>query len=813
MSFIRFCLISLIIATHFLPTAHGASSETLDFSRAVVFVPKHFSGPAAKAVEVLIDEIYKRSGIKLPCQHNWPDEASCVIAVGTVADRPKMLEKGHFKILPLSEPGVEGFQLRTIPGSNPACLIFGTDDRGVLYGVGKLLRNLRFSPGKISLPRTLNVCETPKSKIRGHQLGYRNINNTYDAWSAAQYDQYIRELALFGANSIEFVDPDDRNFRKYPLMKLSPHAMLKANSQSCADYGLDVWIWYPISAKDLNSPKMTQHRLQQREDTFRQLPRLDAVFVPGMEHFDLPLPELFVFLEKMSHQLVKYHPRAKIWVSLQNSHATSDWLAEFFEKLNQQPDWLGGVVYGPWISISLPEVRRRLAPAIPIRRYPDIAHNRNCQYPVPGWDTAFELTQARESTNPRPRAMKKIHNALDEFAIGSIGYSDGINDDVNKFIWLAQEWNPATEILTTLREYARFFISESFTEGVAQGLLAEEKNWQGPLISNPQVPVTLKQWQQMEQSAGPAVLANYRFQMGLIRAYYDAFLQQRLIYETALQNQAESALVLAPKIGANASIQQAEKIFRQAVKSPVAGALRQRCLDLADSLHRSIGAQLTVEKHGASAVNRGAYVSTIDVPLNDVFWYVWHFEKIKNMLDPDAQLAALERLLNRTNPGPGGFYRNLGNSADWQKTVPPELWATDPGTFTIPRVNFGLGLPEETVTWEGHSGPSCPLAWATLATGLYEQPLKMKFENLDSTAAYRIRMVYSGQFRSQMRLSAGKYEVHPLLQTGMQPVYEFDLPRAATATGAVTLTWQSPDGERGAQVAEMWLILRHETQE
>ena len=70
--------------------------------------------------------------------------------------------------------------------------------------------------------------------------------------------------------------------------------------------------------------------------------------------------------------------------------------------MNEKPAWLGGVVYGPWISVPLPELRAAIAPEIKIRNYPDITHNVVCQYPVPDWDLAFALTLHRECYNPRP---------------------------------------------------------------------------------------------------------------------------------------------------------------------------------------------------------------------------------------------------------------------------------------------------------------------------------------------------------------------------------------------------------------------------
>jgi hypothetical protein len=478
---LRFTLILFFISSSLatLPqfmVAHSEAIKKIEFSDAIIVTNGSLTGPAQKRVAVLVDEIYDRTGIKLSIKNEWPKGRQSVIAIGTVSDREELLAHDKKNKTNLPEPGKEGFQIWTNADVRNVCYIFGADARGILYGVGKLLRSMHLSSGKVWLTEDIKVSETPTHSIRGHQLGYRNLNNTYDAWNVEQYEKYIRELALFGANSIEFVAPNSKNYKKNRLMHISPDDMLVANSQICKNYGLDVWIWYPIETNDLLSSDLTKQQLQQREKIFRLLPRLDAVFVPGLEHHDLPLEKLFPFLEEMAQLLVEHHPNSKIWISLQNSHAKNEWLDLFFEKLNQKPDWLGGVVFAPWTSISIQEVRKRLALEIPIRRYPDIAHNRNCEYPIPAWDPAFQLTLARECTNPRPVAIKQIHNAMDEFANGGIGYSDGINDDVNKFIWLAQEWNPDTEVLTTLREYARLFVGEKFSEGVSQGLLAEEQN-------------------------------------------------------------------------------------------------------------------------------------------------------------------------------------------------------------------------------------------------------------------------------------------------------------------------------------------------
>ena len=48
--------------------------------------------------------------------------------------------------------------------------------------------------------------------------------------------------------------------------------------------------------------------------------------------------------------------------------------------------------------------------------------------------------------------------------------------------------------------------------------------------------------------------------------------------------------------------------------------------------------------------------------------------------------------------------------------------------------------------------------------------------------------------------------IHDFLQTGEQPIFEFDVPQKATADGKVTFIWNCGEGERGSQVTEIWLM-------
>src|SRR5437764_283054 len=86
---------------------------------------------------------------------------------------------------------------------------------------------------------------------------------------------------------------------------------------------------------------------------------------------------------------------------------------------------------------------------------------------------------------PRPhRAKAEAHICRwhQPYTIGSITYSEGCNDDVNKAIWSALEWDPKADVKEILREYSRYFISPRFEEKFADGLLGLERNWQGVAV-------------------------------------------------------------------------------------------------------------------------------------------------------------------------------------------------------------------------------------------------------------------------------------------------------------------------------------------
>ncbi len=94
----------------------------------------------------------------------------------------------------------------------------------------------------------------------------------------------------------------------------------------------------------------------------------------------------------------------------------------------------------------------------------------------------------------------------------------------------------------------------------------------------------------------------------------------------------------------------------------------------------------------------------------------------------------------------------------------------------------------------------------TQVTTLYDVPLEIVYDNLDPKGNYTVRVAYTGRFPSKIKMVADDIPVHDYIKTGLQPIYEFDVPSEALLDGNVTFKWTCGEGERGSQVAEIWFI-------
>ena len=252
--------------------------------------------------------------------------------------------------------------------------------------------------------------------------------------------------------------------RTFPLPKIE---MMEGVSRICDHYGLDVWIWYPAMDRDYSDPATVEFALKEWEQVYRRLPRIDYVFVPGGDPGHTQPKYLFALLEKQTALLHKYHPKAQMWMSPQSF--SKDWIEEFYGLMKAEPAWLGGVVYGPqtrddippWPRASRSDIRSGTIRTSLTARRP----NSRCRigtWPMRSPKDAKARTRA-------PTQERDIFRRYMDTGIGFLTYSEGVNDDVNKFIWSGLGWNPDEPVLGILRDFSRYFIGERVQGHVRSG--------------------------------------------------------------------------------------------------------------------------------------------------------------------------------------------------------------------------------------------------------------------------------------------------------------------------------------------------------
>jgi hypothetical protein len=755
------------------------TAQSIELRNAEIMASQHISSPVRETViRMLQEEVSKRTSINLRLTSTW--NKTPVIALACIHDdnlNGVPIPKRSGTQLPESKK--EGYRIFSEKKDGKDIVwIIGADARGILFGAGKLLRAATMIKNQIVLEGPLDLASSPMQPIRGHQLGYRNTNNSLDSWDVKKYEQYIRDLVIFGTNSVEMIPGNDEP--RNVLMPVDPEEMNLKVSEICVSYGIDYWVWTPAGC-DLKDNGQRQKQLNYYDQFYKKCPKLDNVFFPGGDPGDNHPREVMPFLKELHDRLIKYHPDAGIWVSLQGfSEEQIDYFYTYLEE--NKPDWLRGVVSGPG-SPSIAETRFRLPAKYKHRHYPDVTHNVRCDYPVVNWDQAYMLTIGREGINPMPNYYAKIHATYAPFTDGFITYSDGCHDDVNKVVWSMRGWNIEQEPIDILTDYCRFFFGPALAGKAASGIMALEQNWVGPIRNNGCIEPTFEFWQRLEKE-NPQLAGNWRWQMLVVRAYYDTYQRRRKIYEESLEKEANKILATAKEIGSEKAMSQALEMVNRADSKPQNQDLFAKIVKSCDDLFHTIGYQTDVKKYHAANSQRSCILQFVNYPLNNRWWLTDEFKKIREMDNEAKKLERIEVIRTWENPGPGSYYDNVSNIETGPRVITTSYDATD------------------VAWWEGGYSRK------RLSSQLFQQQPELVYINLDANARYNIRVSGSGDALLRVdgiRLDPIAYDKE------IGGFKEFVVPKNLTQDGTIKVTFDRPEESKirwssQSHVSDVWLL-------
>ena len=765
--------------------------------------------------------------------------------------------------LGLSEPEspdmTEGYLLETFP---EMVRLTGFSHRGLLFAVGRLLRELELDQHEsytmplqtvCALRTGLRILSAPEKPLRMHQIAYRPKTNSYDAFSEAMMRDEILHLAWFGTNAIELIPPGLDDAGQSPHFGTTWTDMLHSVSAWCDDLDLQVSIWYPLFLTDYASTEGIRRAEDSWRGVFSALARLDMLFVPGGDPGGRS-PEEFLRLVARKAAFLRsgFFPRAGVWVSSQYGLGCSvdlglTWdvgerAAGFFKALRNPgvQKFLTGVVYGPWTAVSLEEFRRQVPEDFPVRDYPDLCHTSTCGYPVDGIDPVYSVV-SREPVTVRPAAFLRIYTDNAPHADAGPGcYSEGINDEVNKYIWSILAWgkdhtgplagaSPRVVLDRGLQQWAGCAARcPRQAETIVRGLYALEETWTNPPESGAALRA-LRLFRTVEAAMTPRLMHQWRLNLLLIRAYADAFLALRKMNVDRISERSTPPGKKPLPDGGPALPPPLPDMDQ--LPCDLTG-IYARIHSLAGQLFESAGYQSSVG-YGGQHRQRGAWLDTLRDPLPG---------KARQAAAPDPE-----------EKGQTLWYGNFGATADAVTTIAPQVdprltmaavvppyrripQGEDAGFYTRPLIEH-IATDNDEVLDRLNRGsvPPAHRTWLTCFRHVCPR-IRLRFSlealgpALDPGRDLHLRITYVGKDLNRTggdwqelgrralptRLLANDSEVHGFLnEPETTAPAEFILPAGwpRAADGYLTLIWEP---ERPEQVsftavllplAELWILV------
>jgi hypothetical protein len=392
--------------------------------------------------------------------------------------------------------GAEGF--RIVDGPSGSIRVLGNDERGLLYGVGKLLRSSRFDQGGFTAGRWRGQ-SVPQGQFRAIYLA-SHFRNFYETAPSAEAQAYLEDLALWGFNTIivHFPQFQFRDFNDPGARTLLDQ--LRGLFRAAKAAGMDVGLVEASNQGFASTPK---------------------------EFLAQPVPDGWGRRGSLGVNLCPAKPPARRLL-------LDNWSALFDQFGDTGLDWVVSWPYDeggcgcsqcwPWgvrghveLSKAISQLARRKFPRCrfvlstwvydspPADEWPGLANvladdHRWLDYlmadahedfprypldnPVPGGLPLLNFPEISMwgrspwggyGATPLPARFQRLWDQVKQKVRGGMPYSEGIYEDINKAIYGQFYWDKDRAALATVREYIAFEYSPDVVEDVLAAInLLEE---------------------------------------------------------------------------------------------------------------------------------------------------------------------------------------------------------------------------------------------------------------------------------------------------------------------------------------------------
>ena len=384
--------------------------------------------------------------------------------------------------------GAEGF--RIADGPSGTIRVIGNDERGLLYGVGKLLRSSRFDQGGFT-PGSWRGQSVPDGQFRAIYLA-SHFRSFYEAAPAAEAQEYLEDLALWGFNTVivrfpqfqfqDFTDPGARKLldQLRGLFRAAKAAGMDVGLVEAANQGFAStpreFLAQPVpdgwgrrGALGVNlcpaKPSARQLLLQNWAALLDQFSDtgLDWVVSCPYDEGGCGCPQCWpwgvrghIELSKAVSQLARRkYPRCRFVLStwLYDSPPAGEWTG-LARVLAEDKGWVDHLMADAHEDYPRYPLDNPVPGDLPLLNFPEIS-----MWGRSPWG-GFGAT-------PMPARFQRLWNQVKGKVRGGMPYSEGIYEDINKVICGQFYWAKDRAALDTVREYIAFEFSPDVVEDVA----------------------------------------------------------------------------------------------------------------------------------------------------------------------------------------------------------------------------------------------------------------------------------------------------------------------------------------------------------
>jgi hypothetical protein len=430
-----------------------------------------------------------------------------------------------------------------IGNGNMNLKIIGSDERGLVYGIGKFLRTSTFHQVGFA-PSEWKGTSTPNGKVRGMYFA-SHFNNFYEAAPIQEVLNYVEELVLWGVNYLVFT---------YPVWQFEGMDDVKAKNMASRLNQI-------MSAAKSNG--MNVGLIQVPNGGFKTTPK---------EFLNVPVPDALGRRGNFGVNLDPANPQAHALLLKQAKEQLELFKSVCLDAIIFWPYDEGGCGCDdcwPWGARGFPKLSKEIS-SLAREKYPEIeivlstwvfdtpeagewkglseflqsdqswadyimadSHEDYPPYPlhieVPGGLPLLnfpEISMWGQSpwggygANPLANRLQSLWDQTDNKLSGGFPYSEGIYEDINKVICTQLYWDGSRSTSSIVKEYIAYEFSPKVVDEVAKVFEIFEANHSRKKIDSNALEA-FRLVKQADRKLTPQIRKSWRWRIVYLRAVID----------------------------------------------------------------------------------------------------------------------------------------------------------------------------------------------------------------------------------------------------------------------------------------------------